>query len=430
VALTSPSGGSFVNGVPMSEVRRILTFTSLFPSSARPRHGIFVKTRLQQVLQRYPVDVRVVAPVPWFPFRSEAFGDYAKFASTPRRAELDGGLQVSYPRYLMLPRLGVARQPDAMARAAMPEIEQLRASGWLPQLIDAHYLYPDGVAAALLAERTGIPFVMTARGTDVNVLARMPGPGRRIAWASSRCAAVIAVSSQLKQSLVELGVDADRVVVLRNGVDPEQFRPVDQASARREFGLPEGPVIAGVGNLVPEKGFELAIEALALLPAATLVLVGDGPQRESLVALARRRRVSHRLRMLPVMPQSRLPILYSAADVLVVTSTREGWPNVVLEALSCGTPVAAVNVGAVAEMLTDPSAGRVVDQRDPERLAAAVLSLLQAPPARDTVRRHAARFDWATIARAQFELFERALVNARGAASRNGAPPMALSTPT
>jgi teichuronic acid biosynthesis glycosyltransferase TuaC len=413
---------------PVPQKRRILTFTSLFPSSARPRHGIFVKTRLQQVQRRFPVDARVIAPVPWFPFQSEAFGDYAKFASTPRRATLDGDLQVSYPRYLMLPRLGVARQPDAMARAALPEIERLRASGWLPQLIDAHYLYPDGVAAALLAERAGVPFVMTARGTDVNVLARMPGPGRRIAWAASRCAAVIAVSTQLKQGLIELGVDADRVVVLRNGVDPELFHPLDRALSRRELDLPDGPLIAGVGNLVPEKGFDLAIEALALMPATTLVLVGEGPQRNSLAALARDRGVGDRVHMLPVMPQSRLPHVYSAADVLVVTSTREGWPNVVLEALSCGTPVASVDVGAVAEMLTDAAVGRVVRQRDPDQLAAAVRAFLEAPPARDAARQHAARFDWATIADAQFALFERVLMQSPLEASHDRLP-VALSAP-
>jgi glycosyltransferase involved in cell wall biosynthesis len=411
-------------------MRRVLTFTSLFPSSARPRHGIFVKTRLQQLRRRFPVDVRVIAPVPWFPFRNSSFGDYAKFAATPRRAVLDGDLQVSYPRYLMLPRLGVAWQPDAMARAAMPEIDQLRAGGWVPQLIDAHYLYPDGVAAALLAQRTGLPFVMTARGTDVNVLAHMPGPGRRIAWAARQCAAVVTVSSQLKDSLVELGVDSDRVVVLRNGVDPEQFHPVDRAAARRELGLPDGPLIAGVGNLVPEKGFELAIEALTLMPAATLVLVGDGPQQAALSALARRLGVDHRVRMLAVMPQSRLPSLYGAADVLVVTSTREGWPNVVLEALSCGTPVASVDVGAVREMLTDPSVGRVVDRRDPQLLAAAVVSLLKQSRPQEAARRHAGRFDWATIAQAQFELFEDAVVNAPHEASRGGVSAAALSAPT
>jgi teichuronic acid biosynthesis glycosyltransferase TuaC len=414
----------------VSGVRRILTFTSLFPSSARPRHGIFVKTRLQQVQRRFPIDVRVIAPVPWFPFRSEAFGSYAKFAATPRHATLDDGLQVSYPRYLMVPRLGVARQPDAMARAAMPEIDRLRASGWVPDLIDAHYLYPDGVAAALLSERTGIPFVMTARGTDVNVLARMPGPGRRIAWAAGHCAALIAVSAQLKQGLLDLGIDVSRVVVLRNGVDPEQFCPVDQTLARRELNLPDGPVIAAVGNLVPEKGFELAIEALTLLPAATLVLVGDGPQRSSLAALARRRGVSDRFRMHPVMPQSRLPSLYSAADVLAVTSTREGWPNVILEALSCGTPVVSVDVGAAVEMLTDPSVGRLVRSRDPEQLAAAIGSLLHTPPSRDAVRRHAARFDWATIAGAQFELFEDIVVNRPHSTSRDGAPPVPISAST
>jgi glycosyltransferase involved in cell wall biosynthesis len=134
--------------------------------------------------------------------------------------------------------------------------------------------------------------------------------------------------------------------------------------------------------------------------------------------------------MLAVMPQSRLPSLYSAADVLVLTSTREGWPNVVLEALSCGTPVVSFDVGAVSEMLSDPSVGRVVGQRDPKLLAAAVRSLLAAPEARDAARRHAARFDWATIARAQFDLFENALANAPLKEARSAAPSAALSAPT
>ena len=394
----------------MPEPRRILTFTSLFPSSARPRHGIFVQTRLLQLLRRYPLDVRVVAPVPWFPFGAKIFGEYAKFASTPRRATLSNGLQVSYPRYPMLPRFGVAYQPDAMARAALADIEDLRVGGWTPDLIDAHYLYPDGVAAALVSERIGVPFVMTARGTDVNVLARMPRPWRRIAWAARRAAAVVTVSTRLKRDLLELGVNAD-VVVLRNGVDPDLFRPHDSMMARAELGLPPGPLLAGVGNLLPEKGFDLAIEALTLLQGTTLVLVGDGPERELLAALAKRHGVDHRVRFLPTMPQSRLPLLYSAVDALLLTSSREGWPNVVLESLSCGTPVVGVDVGAVAEMLTNETVGRVVSKRDPALFAEAVRSLLGAQHERQTVRQHAESFDWATIAYGQMELFRRVLGN-------------------
>lgn len=390
---------------------RILTFTSLFPSTARPRHGIFVETRLRQLVRDTGIDARVIAPVPWFPFRSPRFGDYARFAATPRHALRDSGLRVSHPRYLMLPRVGVGLQPDSMARAAMADVAALADEGWRPDLIDAHYLYPDGVAAAMLAQRLGLPLVVTARGTDVNVLGRTPGPAQRILDTLRRATAVIAVSSRLKESLLSLGGDADKVVVLRNGVDAELFRPEPSEAARARLGLPAGPLAACVGNLVPEKGFALAIEALRSLPQWRLAIVGDGALRGELAALAAAAGLAARVSFLPVMPQAELRWLYSAADALLLTSTREGWPNVVLESLACGTPVVAVDVGAVGEMITVPEAGRVVAGRDATALAAAVEAVQVLGATRAQVRQHALRFDWASVSRGQWELFTRVLAH-------------------
>ncbi len=400
--------------------------TSLFPSTARPRHGIFVKTRLVQLLRDFPVDARVIAPVPWFPFDWPVFGPYAKIAATPRRAVLDGGLQVSYPRYPLIPKIGMALQPAAMARAAMVDIERLRVSGWQPDLIDAHYFYPDGVAAAIVAKKLKLPLVITARGTDINVLARIPGPRKRILWAAARAASVVAVSNRLNEALVAIGVEASKVSVLRNGVDAELFRPVDTAMARQRTGLLGGPCALCVGNLVEEKGFALAIEALAHLLAWRLVIVGDGPQRHALERLARRLHVCERVTFRATMPQETLPDLYSAADVLLLTSTREGWPNVVLESLACGTPVVAVDVGAVGEILTRSDAGRIVATRDPVQLAEAAEDLMRSRPARDRVRAHALGFDWATISKSQFELFMR-LTDGRGLHASERAPSQPLA---
>jgi glycosyltransferase involved in cell wall biosynthesis len=397
---------------------RVLTFTSLFPSDARPRHGIFVETRLAHLVHDCAVDARVVAPVPWFPFTAPAFGRYGRLAATPRRAVRANGIHVTYPRYLMLPRAGVAWQPRGMALAAGPDIARWQREGWCPELIDAHYLYPDGVAAALVAERLHLPFVLTARGTDVNVLARLPGPRRRIRWAADRAAAVIAVSARLRDALVDIGVPPSRVVVLRNGVDPSIFYPEDAAAARRRLQLPEGPLAVCVGNLVPEKGFELAIEMLRHVGGLRLVIVGDGPLRGELATLANRIGVAERLAFLPVMRQAQLRSVYSAADVLMLTSTREGWPNVVLESLACGTPVAALDVGAVGDMLTDPAIGRIVPVRDAPELAKAVRDLLERGTDRSEQRRraceHASGFDWRSISRAQHELMTRALAAAQG----------------
>jgi teichuronic acid biosynthesis glycosyltransferase TuaC len=146
---------------------RALVFTSLFPSRARPRHGIFVETRLTQLIKDCPVDARVVAPVPWFPSASPRFGAYAAFAATPRSDRRDTGIQVTYPRYWMLPRVGVAFQADSMARGAFADVQRLLRSGWRPDLIDAHYLYPDAVAAAII---TCTPM-------------RWPPPSWHVAWA-------------------------------------------------------------------------------------------------------------------------------------------------------------------------------------------------------------------------------------------------------
>lgn len=398
---------------------RLLTFSSLFPSQARPRHGIFVETRLRHLLHAAAFDARVIAPVPWFPFRSERFGSYAKFAATPRD-ELRGGLPVSYPRYLMLPKLGVARQPERMARAAGPELARLAATGWRPDLIDAHYFYPDGVAAALLAERLGRPFVVTARGTDVNVLAKLPGSSRRIAWAAERAAAIVTVSPTLKDGLVALGVDDAKITVLRNGVDLDMFEPVDRAVARRRLELAaEGPLLACVGNLVAEKGQALAIEALLHLPGHRLLLVGEGPLRAELESLGRALGVGERLVFRPSMPQRELASVYAAADAVLLLSTREGWPNVVLESMACGTPVIAMEVGAVGEMLTRPEVGRIVAAREARAVAAAVADLLAHGVAPLTIRAHAALYDWQTISRRLAELFAQVL-HAGGAQA--GAP--------
>lgn len=407
------SGANARAGVHPARLR-VLTFSSLFPSSARPRHGIFVETRLRKLVQDCDVDARVIAPVPWFPLDHGVFGAYAKFAATPRSATLDSGLRVTYPRYLMLPRLGVRFQPDSMALAGAGVVRQLCRSGWVPDIIDAHYFYPDGVAAAALGHRLGIPVVITARGTDINVLGTLPGPARRILRAAQQAASVVAVSTRLKQALVAMGVAESKILVLRNGIDLELFRPENPAAARKRLALPDGPLAVCVGNLVPEKGQALAIESLGHLPGCHLVIVGDGPARSELVALARRLGLEDRVSFLPVMLQAELRYLYSSADVMLLTSTREGWPNVVLESLACGTPVVSVDVGAVGEMLTSEHVGRVVQGRQPSDLAAAVATVLARPAQRSEIRRHAADFDWPSISRAQHELFCRALGRALG----------------
>lgn len=383
---------------------RLLTFTTLFPNPVAANHGIFVETRLRQLLAGGGIEARVVAPVPWFPFRHPGFGRYGGYAAVPGE-EIRAGVPVVHPRYFLLPKIGMNSAPRFLAHAGLAAARRLLAAGYDFDLIDAHYYYPDGVAAARIGQALGKPVVITARGSDINLLARFPGPRRRILAAARAAAATITVSAALKTALVELGAAAEKITVLRNGVDLELFRPQDRTAARTALEIAERHTLISVGNLIPSKGHELAIAALPDLADSQLLIAGDGPYRSALTALAQRLGVAARVRFLGILPQERLRTLYAAADALILASEREGWPNVLLEAMACGTPAIAAAVGGVPEIVAAPAAGRLLAERSAAAIAAAATALRQTPPERTATRRYAEGFAWEATSRGQRALF-------------------------
>jgi teichuronic acid biosynthesis glycosyltransferase TuaC len=393
---------------------RILTFSSLFPNSIQPDHGVFVEQRLRQLVATGEVAAEVVAPVPWFPFTAARFGRYARLAAVPAYEDR-GGLRVSHPRYPLIPKVGMSLAPSLMAAALRGHLRRILASAPF-DLIDAHYLYPDGVAAAMLGRWLDKPVVLTARGSDVNVIANFPRPRARMLWAMGRAARVITVSRALKQKLEAIGTPAETIEVLPNGVDLDLFRPLAGRDSREN-----GPRrLLIVGHLKEGKGHSAAIEALKSLEHCVLVIVGDGPLRGILVDQAKKARVDHRVEFVGRVPHARLPERYNDADALVLLSEREGMPNVVLESLACGTPVIATRVGGVPEILTDPVAGVLLEEATPRALCAAVLRLSESRPDRRSVRAFAMRFSWDATTRGQIEIFK-----AVGAQRRRTSSPMA-----
>ena len=220
--------------------------------------------------------------------------------------------------------------PLLLYRASVRFVERLIASGLQFDAIDAHYLYPDGVAAVLLGKRFNRPVVLTARGSDVSQLPGYAIPRRLIRWAMSEADGLIAVSSALREAMLELGASPEKVTVLRNGVDTGAFRPLDRETARRNLGLTR-PTLLSVGLLIERKGHHRTIEAMRLLPEFDLLIAGEGPDRKRLEALIARLGLADRVRLLGARPHRELPSLYSAADAMVLASSREGWANVLLE---------------------------------------------------------------------------------------------------
>lgn len=385
----------------------ILSFSSLYPNTQQPRHGVFVEERLRHLTANGDIDVTVVAPVPWFPSRNPLFGHYARLASVPAE-EVRHGLRVLHPRYPVVPKVGMTIAPGLMATAMLPVLRRLLASGKQFDLIDAHYFFPDGVAAVWLGQRLGKPVVVTSRGTDVNWIPRYRGPRQQLRWAAAKASGLISVSHALGEHLVRLGVSRERITVLRNGVDLQVFQPISGAadSLRQELRLPaKAPILLSVGSLIERKGHHITLEALTCLTDAVLIIAGEGPLKQSLQHQMEALGLAPRVRFLGPISHSDLPRYYSAADVSVLASSREGMPNVVLEALACGTPVVACDAEGVSEVLADQVSGRVAQAREPSTLAQCIESVLAKPPGREQVRAYAQRFSWDETSAGQLKLF-------------------------
>ena len=404
---------------------KILTFTTLYPNSETPQHGIFTRTSLGKLLDSGAVAARVVAPIPWFPFENRIFGKYAAMAKSARERD-DNGLQISYPRFPVVPKIGQRFAPVLLALASIPSIRRVIKSGHDFDVIDAHYFYPDGVAAILLGRYFKKPVLIKALGSDVNVFGQMASSRRAIRWAARHAGAVTAVSASLKQALVDLGVDEHKITVLRNGVDLTLFEPSGRAQAREDLGL-DSFTLLSVGNLIEAKGHHLAIEMLTRMDDARLIIAGHGPERIRLGRLARRLGVEERVQFAGSVKQPQLALLYKAADAMILASRREGWANVLLESMACGTPVVGTDIPGIADVVRDPCAGRLFGELSVTGLEAAVRALRADYPARAATRCYAEQFSWAAPTASQAELY----ASVAGAARQSAAParPPAASHP-
>jgi teichuronic acid biosynthesis glycosyltransferase TuaC len=398
----------FGSSADMERPIRLLTFTTLFPNSVQPNHGVFVENRLRHLIGSRKAESVVVAPVPYFPSSMRTFGRWGRYASVEHREERYG-ITVYHPRFAAIPRIGMAASPILLAAGTIGFISRLQGAGGDFDLIDAHYLYPDGVAAVWIGKRLGYPVVLTARGSDVNLIPRYPQPRRMIRWAIRESAGLIAVSAALKGALIDLGAAPERVRVLRNGVDLSLFRPSDdRAAARDALGLSHRTLLS-VGHLIKRKGHDHVIEAMRQLPEFALLIVGEGTERRELERLSQKLGVADRVRFLGAIPHRDLPQIYTAADALVLASSREGWPNVLLESMACGTPVIASNIWGNPEVVHAPEAGVLMNRCSPDGIISAVRSLFDNLPSRAAVRAYAEQYSWDDTTKGQIALFSEIL---------------------
>jgi glycosyltransferase involved in cell wall biosynthesis len=343
---------------------RILTFTSLFPNSVDPTLGIFIYQRSAHLAQRPGIDVAVVSPVPWFPrwLKTRRWRSKSEIPSE----EKFGSLFVQHPRYPLLPKISMPLHALLMFLGTLGCVRRLNRAARI-HCIDAHFIYPDGLVAVLLGKILSVPVTVSARGSDINYFPSFRLIRPMIRWTLSQADRIVAVSAALKESMVPLGANPKKIIVVPNGVDAEVFRPMDRDAARASLHLPpQAPLLVCVGALIRPKGHLNLIRAFAAIatrrPDATLYILGEGPLRAELQSLVRELHLQDRVHLPGKRPNAELPQWFNAAAISVLMSEREGWPNVITESLACGTPVVATRVGGVPEILHSPELGIVVDQ--------------------------------------------------------------------
>ncbi len=391
---------------------RVLTYTSLFPNKIEPAHGVFIYQRMSHFARRSGNQVVVVAPVPYFPawVRRTA---WQKYGQIPAREQI-GNLTVYHPRYLLFPKVSMPFHGWLMFLGSYATVRRLCRENQF-DCIDAHYIYPDVFAGVLLGKMLRLPAMASARGTDMNLFPQFRSIRPMIRWTLRRVQGAIGVCTPLLQAMLDAGLSPDLGCVIGNGVDTSRFYPVDPLATRKELNLPlDTQVIVAVGGLVPRKGFHFLIPAVAQLaprfPRIRLYIVGEGPERTNLQKMIHDLGMDDCVSLVGPQPNEALRLWYSAAQVSCLASSREGWPNVLLESMACGTPVVATRVWGVPEVITSPAVGVMTDQTTPS-IAQGLETALSRAWDRNFISDFARRRTWDVVASEVEQFFTTRLQN-------------------
>ena len=397
---------------------RILTFTKLYPNAQMPLHGIFVARRVTALTREGGHQIEVVAPVPYYPKFLPGNAEWNKLKLVPK-VEEQQNLRVYHPRYFNPPKVGMARYGHWMAQGSRATVTHLLHNGFPFDVIDAHFIYPDGYAAIRLGQQLQRPVVVTARGSDITRNKHYPHIRPLLSDVMRSAAQLIAVSEELRDDFLELGATPEKVHVIPNGIDTEVFSPLPQAEAKDRLGLAlEDHWLVSVGRLDQNKGQWLILEALKKigLPELNqrrikLALIGEGEERERLTALSHSFGFDAIVHFAGQLSPEEICTWYNAADAKILASRREGSPNVVLEALACGTPTIASQAGRNAAVIEDGRNGLLFPIEDAEALKAAILRSLEHQWEREQIAQTGRQRSWATVAKEVETVLQLAIKN-------------------
>jgi len=343
---------------------KVTVVTPIFPIPAQPYRGHSEYEIVLALSKR--ADVNVICPFPRYPKWFQPHFDYRH----PDLSYSPPGVATRYFEYPALPGLTRCINGVVCAKYLEPCFREN-----MPDVACNFWIYPEGYATVAVARRLGIPAVVGSIGSDLN---RFADPASR--WltrlAMKRAAFVVTKSEHLRQRAMQMGIPAEKVRTIRNGCNPSVFHMRDRGTARAQLAVDDrAELVLFVGRLDTAKGIGELLEAFFSLasrrPNLRLAFIGDGPGGEQLRAKAKHHALEERIILIGACPSHKVAQWLAAANVLALPSYNEGYPNVVIEALSCGRPVIATKVGGILELVNEDS-GILVAPRDWCALAEAI----------------------------------------------------------
>ena len=396
---------------------RVLIISNNFPNSAEPVRGIFIYQIVKAL--RKKCDVEVVAPLPWIPkFTAKRLSSNYPFAQVPAE-EFINGIKLYHPRYLVIPKVLGFMHGVFLFVPLFRLIKRLDRKQNL-NVLNAHWIFPDGIATAWVGKLLKKPVVLTGLGCDLNYYPSLPFRRRFIKKALNKADIVTTVGRELKRTVVRLGIPEQKIFPIPNGVDFNLFNLISREEARRRLQIENvGPLLVTVSSLDEAKGGRYLIQAIKEMghdfdDPARIMVVGDGPLREDLLLQAKQLGIANRVVLVGKRPHHEIPLWMNAADLFCLPSIREGQPNVILEALACGTPVVASNVGSIPEMIQAENGG-IAEAADPKSLAQKILDCLECAWDRKVIRNSIERFTWEDSAELYMQAYLRAMGRGKSA---------------
>lgn len=384
-------------------MHKILVISHLFPNNIESTKGIFVFEQVKKLSKLN--DVKVISPVIWIPFHY-FFGNFGKLRNVNHKTSI-GLVDVYYPRYIAIPHQIPSKTLMLLAGflyfiKVFFEILKIK-SKFNFDLIHSHFAFPDGFSSVILGRVFRKPVILTVHGSDINLYTeKMNHLKPMVMYALKKASHIIVVSEALKDKIIKLGIDNNKISVIPNGYDPELFKPIDKYEARMSLGLPtKEKIILFVGNLYPIKGVSDLIDAMKIISVLSsnvmLILVGEGYLKSQLQSTVKEYGLSNKVMFAGNQSHEKIPLWMNACDLLVLPSISEGFGAVLIEAAACGKPIVATNVGGIPEASVR-IARRLVLPKDPNSLSKALLEVLDSNFNPEDIIRENKRFDINNIA--------------------------------